>query len=65
MDFLYGHERKLSDFEDPEMTDVLGPDLFSTSSMVSSRHFHMFDLRTVLSAQQMVKTFATLWIAFK
>ena len=36
MDFLYGHDRKFSDFEDPDMTDMLGPDMFATSSMVST-----------------------------
>ena len=35
MDFLCGHERKFSDSEDPDMTDVLGSDIFSTSGMVS------------------------------
>ena len=36
MDFLYEHDRKFSDFEDPDMTDMLGPDMFATSSMVST-----------------------------
>ncbi|KAK7106872.1 hypothetical protein V1264_014905 [Littorina saxatilis] len=33
MDFLYEHERKFSDFEDPDMTDIMGPDMFATTSM--------------------------------
>lgn len=41
MDFLYGHDRKFSDFEDPDMTDMLGPDMFATSSMVSRARVFM------------------------
>lgn len=33
MDLLYGHDRKLSDFEDPEMTDILEQDMFQASGM--------------------------------
>ena len=36
MDFLYGHDRKFSDFEDPDMTEMLEPDMFTTTSMVST-----------------------------
>ncbi|XP_025099389.1 cyclic AMP-responsive element-binding protein 3-like protein 1 isoform X1 [Pomacea canaliculata] len=33
MDFLYGHVRKLSDFEEPDMTDILESDMFQSSGM--------------------------------
>lgn len=62
MDLLYGHDRKLSDFEDPDMADILETDMFQSSSMVSTPlyaevglaadAFHMFIFDTNLKAQQ-------------
>ena len=40
MDFLYEHDRKLGEFEDSDVTDMLGQDMiFNTSSMVSPTLF--------------------------